>query len=252
MMSCIGPIVTVGNLAPRAQHAVTKNAAMRAFFSGMEVEFWILTVASRHDGRQGREPQIRSTKAEGLRERNRRETLQRIADVAMELFVVNGYEATTLDEIAASAGISRRTFFHYFKSKDDLLLAHLEGYSEALKAAVLKHSTTAAPIDVVQDAITELSARFGSARTIAIVRVIRQSETLRARKQHSYLGREQVLFEGLCELWPAKERRERLRLVAMAAMGVVRLAVEAWLEQNGKRPLAKYIQDGFKNLKAEI
>jgi hypothetical protein len=84
------------------------------------------------------------------------------------------------------------------------------------------------------------------------VRVIRQSETLRARKQHSYLGREQVLFEGLCELWPAKERRERLRLVAMAAMGVVRLAVEAWLEQNGKRPLAKYIQDGFKNLKAEI
>jgi hypothetical protein len=45
MMSCIGPIVTVGYLAPRAQHAVTKNASMRAFFSGMEVEFWIFSPA---------------------------------------------------------------------------------------------------------------------------------------------------------------------------------------------------------------
>jgi AcrR family transcriptional regulator len=211
-----------------------------------------LTVASRYDGRQARERQIRAAKAEGLRERNRRETLQRIADVAMELFLANGFEATTLDEIASAAGISRRTFFHYFESKDDLLLAHVEGYADALRAAVLKHGSAAAPIDVVEDALMELSTRFGSARTIAIVRVIRQSETLRARKQHSYLGREQVLFEALCELWPAKERRERLHLVAMAAMGIARLATEAWLEQGGKRPLSKYIQDGFKNLRAEI
>src|ERR1700756_1852097 len=117
---------------------------------------------------RARSSQIYATKAEGLRERNRRETQQRIADVAMELFVAHGFEATTLDEIAAVAGISRRTFFHYFRSKDDLLLAHLEGYSDALKAAVLKHSVAAAPIDVVEDAITELSTRFGSARTIAI------------------------------------------------------------------------------------
>jgi AcrR family transcriptional regulator len=211
-----------------------------------------LTFASRRDGRQTSEPQIPSRRAESLRERNRRETLRRIADVAMELFVASGFEATTLDEIAAAAGISRRTFFHYFKSKDDLLLAHVEGYADALKAAVLKQGSSAAPIDVVEDAMIELSTRLGSARTIAIVRVIRQSETLRARKQHSYLGREQVLFEALCELWPAKERRERLHLVAMAAMGVARLATEAWLEQGGKRPLAKYIQDGFKNLRAEI
>jgi AcrR family transcriptional regulator len=196
--------------------------------------------------------QIPATKAEGLRERNRRETLHRIADVAMELFVERGFEATTLDEIAAAAGISRRTFFHYFKSKEDILLAHQEGYADALKAAVLQHSSTAAPIDVVRDALLELSARFGSERTIAIARVMRECEALRARRPHSYLGREQVLFDALCELWPAKERRERLRLVAMAAMGVVRLAVEAWLEQGGKRALSKYIQDGFENLKAEI
>jgi hypothetical protein len=38
----------------------------------------------------------------------------------------------------------------------------------------------------------------------------------------------------------------------MASLGALRLAVDAWIDQDGKRPLAKYIQDAFKNLKAEI
>ena len=50
----------------------------------------------------------------------------------------------------------------------------------------------------------------------------------------------------------SKARREGLRFVAMAAMGATRLAVDTWLAQDGKRPLAKYIQDAFKTLKAEI
>jgi hypothetical protein len=50
----------------------------------------------------------------------------------------------------------------------------------------------------------------------------------------------------------AYARREGLRLLAMASLGAMRLAADAWIEQDGKRPLAKYIQDAFKNLKAEI
>ncbi len=63
------------------------------------------------------------TPRQGVRERKRRETLQRITDAGIRLFVEKGYEATTLDEIAAAAGISRRTFFYYFKSKDEILLS---------------------------------------------------------------------------------------------------------------------------------
>ncbi len=60
---------------------------------------------------------------QGLRERKRRETLRRIAEEGLKLFLTNGYEATTLDEIAEAAGISRRTFFYYLKSKEEILLA---------------------------------------------------------------------------------------------------------------------------------
>ena len=75
-------------------------------------------------------------KPEGLRERKRRQTLQRIAEVGLSLFLRKGYEATTLDEIAAAAGISRRTFFYYFKSKDEVLLAYLGGYAVTRICAV--------------------------------------------------------------------------------------------------------------------
>lgn len=191
-------------------------------------------------------------KPEGLRERKRRQTLQRIAEVGLELFLTKGYDATTLDEIAVAAGISRRTFFYYFKSKTDILLAHLGGYEDALKMSVLENASAGAPVDVVRDSLLKLSARFQSSRTVAIARLIRSNEALRTRRQGNYLELEQALYETLCELWPAKERRDSLRLVAMASMGALRLAVDAWLEQDGTRPLAKYVGDAFKKLKAEI
>jgi AcrR family transcriptional regulator len=192
-------------------------------------------------------------KPAGLREQNRQHTLQRIAEVGIELFLAKGFEATTLDEIAAAAGISRRTFFYYFKSKEDILLAHLEGYADALRAAVLKNASAGAPFDVVRSALLELSVRFQSDRTIATARLVKESKSLR-RKQgnYHYLKLEEVLHDALCELWPRKERRERLRLVAMASIGTLRLAVDAWLEQDGKRPLTSYVQNAFKNLKEEI
>ena len=191
-------------------------------------------------------------KTEGLRERNRRQTLQRIAEVGVELFLAKGYEATTLDEIAAAAGISRRTFFYYFKGKDDILLAHLGSYPDALTAAVRESASAGAPVDVVREALLKLSNRFQSSRTIAIARLIRQNGALRASRHGRDLELERVLHEALCELWPAKQRREGLRFLAMASLGAMRLAVDAWIEQDGKRPLVKYIRDAFKNLKAEI
>jgi hypothetical protein len=83
-------------------------------------------------------PQILKTKttattsapAPGLRERKRRQTRDRLTKVAMELFLARGFEATTLDDIAAAAEISRRSFFHYFASKEDVVLAWQHGCAD--------------------------------------------------------------------------------------------------------------------------
>jgi AcrR family transcriptional regulator len=191
-------------------------------------------------------------KPEGLRQRKRRQTLQRIADVGLNLFLANGYEATTLDEIAVAAGISRRTFFHYFKSKDEILLTYLGGYADALKVLVFENSSAGAPLDIARCALLEIVTRFQASQMIATARLIRESEVLRTRRHATYLQLEQAIYEGLCDLWPGRERRDGLRLVAMVSICALRLATETWLQQDGKRPLAKYIRDGFRKLKAEV
>ncbi|WP_350348047.1 TetR family transcriptional regulator [Agromyces sp. G08B096] len=56
--------------------------------------------------------------APGLRERRRRETLAAISDAALDLFELRGAAATTVDGIAQAAGVSQRTFFRYFPTKE--------------------------------------------------------------------------------------------------------------------------------------
>jgi AcrR family transcriptional regulator len=57
-----------------------------------------------------------------IRERTRRLVQTELTTVAQDLFVAQGYDDTTVDQIAAAAGMSRRTFFRYFASKDDLVI----------------------------------------------------------------------------------------------------------------------------------
>jgi hypothetical protein len=56
---------------------------------------------------------------------------------------------------------------------------------------------------------------------------------------------EEVLFAALCELWPQPERRITLRLVAMTSIGAMRLAMESWRQDSGKRPLAEHLLENF-------
>ncbi|WP_072395416.1 TetR/AcrR family transcriptional regulator [Hyphomicrobium sp. CS1GBMeth3] len=189
---------------------------------------------------------------EGLREKKRRETLQRIADTGLRLFVANGFEATTLDAIAEAAGISRRTIFYYFKSKEEILLTWQRGVPEIIRTAVLQESTDQPPLDAVCNAFLKLAAAYSSEHMIVVDRLMRSTEQLVAAKHAKYVLQEQALFEALCQMWPQAKRRNGLRIVAMASIGAMRLAIEAWVEAGGKQPIEKYLREAFAALKSEI
>lgn len=82
--------------------------------------------------------------------------------------------------------------------------------------------------------------------------LIRSTEALRTRKQAVFVEMEQTVFAALCELWPRPKRRASLRIIAMVSIGAMRLAMETWRQENGKRSLAKYLRENFATLKAEI
>src|SRR2546425_12821489 len=74
------------------------------------------------------------TRAEttGLRERTRRAVRAELAELALGLFVERGYERTTVEDIAAAAGLSRRSFFRYFPTKEDVLFGDVDELAEQI------------------------------------------------------------------------------------------------------------------------
>ncbi|WP_407339975.1 helix-turn-helix domain-containing protein [Dickeya ananatis] len=89
------------------------------------------------------EPELKHR--DGVREKKRREMYRRITDVGLRLFAEHGYEATTLDAIAEASGIARRTFFHYFRSKEEIILAWQKALPDELYAEIVKRGVEAIP-----------------------------------------------------------------------------------------------------------
>lgn len=189
---------------------------------------------------------------EGLRERKRRETRLRIAQTGLKLFLENGYDATTLDTIAKEAGISRRTFFSYFKSKDDLILAWQAASWDKMLAELLTVSPQQAPLEAVRKMLVTMASGYESEQMKAIDRVMLASETLSSRKPAAYAMQEEALYKTLCQVWRQPERRPALRIVAMVSIGAMRLAIEAWRNQGGQASPASIMEEIFATLKAEI
>lgn len=188
----------------------------------------------------------------GVRERKRRETLRRITDAGVRLFIEKGFDGTTVDEVAAAAGISRRTFFHYFESKDDILLSLQSDIGELFAAQVRRAPPANTPFAVVRDAALNVCASFPHDDMLALDRLMRGSASVQARKQASYRQQEEALFSALRERWPEPERETRLRVVAMVAVGATRLASETFSRENGARPFDGVLRDAFNAMAAEF
>jgi AcrR family transcriptional regulator len=181
-----------------------------------------------------------------LRERKRRLTLDRIAEVGLRLFVENGYEATTLDAIAAASGISRRTFFYYLKSKEDVLLAHESGnFPQALRPTFLEQSPKQSPLNAARKTFLALASMYETKESIIADRILRSIEPLRLRKEALLVQMEELLAEAMYEMWPDRSKRPALRMAAMMAIGTLRFAKDNWRENDAAHPLTHYIDEAF-------
>ncbi|MCM0639605.1 TetR family transcriptional regulator [Cellulomonas wangsupingiae] len=124
-----------------------------------------------------------ATPAPRLVERSRQAARAEVARTGVALFLERGFDATTMDDVAAAAGISRRTLFRYFGSKEEVALGHLSGLGDELADAL-----RAQPDDVdVWDALvttfeqvlpTALAADDGAAR--ALSQLVESTAALRA------------------------------------------------------------------------
>ena len=188
----------------------------------------------------------------GTRERKRRETLRRITNAGICLFIEKGFERTTVEAIAAAAGISRRTFFHYFESKDDILLSLQSDVGELFAAEVRRAPPGSSPFELVRGAALSVCASIPGDDMLALDRLMRGSASVQARKQASYRQQEDALFSALRERWPDPPRETRLRVLAMVAVGITRLASETFNQEGGARPFDEVLRCAFDAITAEF
>jgi AcrR family transcriptional regulator len=99
---------------------------------------------------------------EGLRERKRRETRKRISDIATTLFVSRGFDNVTVSEVAELAGVSEKTAYNYFPTKESMVLDTQDEVVERLAVALRERapgeSLTAAAVGALKQDMEQLDS----------------------------------------------------------------------------------------------
>lgn len=168
-------------------------------------------------------------KISGLRERKRAETHARVHGAAMDLFARKGFESTTLDDIASAAGVSRRSLFHYFTSKEDIVLSTKAGLGDLLEAAVARRPVDEPLLTMAENALTDMAADFQGPGPRALARLIHDTPALRAGDHAKYEALEGRLAQAMAARKGLAPEDLQARVVATTAIGVLRMASEAWL-----------------------
>lgn len=119
-----------------------------------------------------------------VREDKKRETRERLERAALDLFVRNGYEQTTVDDVAARAGVSARTAFRYFPAKSDLVFGESEADLAALRTELAAQDRSLPALEAARRALVALSERLGTQINVDRMRVIEGNPGLTARSLH--------------------------------------------------------------------
>ena len=186
----------------------------------------------------------------GLRERKRQQTRERLTRAAMALFLERGFEATTLDDIAAAADISRRSFFHYFASKEDVVFAWHEETTAALIAAVEARPASESMLTAAENAISAMARQLEPVEAIAMARLKRDNPALQARDQVKYEKLERALAAALEKRAGHKTERLQARLVAMIATGAMRIGGELWAAEGAREKPEALVKRTFAAIRA--
>lgn len=184
-----------------------------------------------------------------LRERKKRETRQRLSDIATELFFARGFDAVTVEEIAAAANVSKVTLFNYFARKEDLFFDREDEVSRLVLDALAQAPPGQAPLDTLRrlvDALREQKhplARVDE-QTVGWWRVAAQSAALSARLRE--FGDETV--EWLAVALYGKHADGLARLVAGMVVLAWRTAYAAAIRDFERGASAKKVSATFMDL----
>jgi AcrR family transcriptional regulator len=180
----------------------------------------------------------------GLRERKKQKTRWAIQEHALRLFAEQGYEATTVEQIAAAAEVSPSTFFRYFPTKEDVVLA--DDYDPLLLAAYEAVPPEVEPVAALRQAMRTAFGEIGpeeQARVLERTKLSLSVPALRARSLENLATTINTLAEPIARRLGREPGDLGARTLAGACLGAMLVAIFEWVETDGSKPLPDLIDE---------
>ncbi|MEU4879879.1 TetR/AcrR family transcriptional regulator [Streptomyces althioticus] len=176
-----------------------------------------------------------------LWDRSREVAVQAILDTAVRLFAEQGYERTTIAQIAREAGISQRSLFRYFGTKEDLVCGDQDALGDLLKRTVEQQPAEMSAWDALRTGFEVLlTANHTPDRALELSRLIFETPSLRARYLEKRLRWQAALVPAVqarleSAAGPASDPRARAIIATVFACADT--ATELWVEHDGRLDL---------------
>ncbi|GAA0633101.1 TetR family transcriptional regulator [Kutzneria viridogrisea] len=179
-----------------------------------------------------------------LRERTRKVVREEIAEAAFALFVRQGFEQTTVEEIAEAVGMSRRSFFRYFPTKEDTVFGYLYDMGQQLADMVSARPTGEPPWTALRKSFAVLCKGFEmrSETATELLNLIFSTPTLRARHQDKQDHWRKLLTEALRTRTSTPLEAD---VLVSSALAVFDVACRQWLEQGAKEKPQVLLERAF-------
>ena len=181
----------------------------------------------------------------GLRERKKAETRRNIQQHALRLFQTKGYEGTTVEEIAAAAGVSHMTFFRYFPNKHAVV--ENDDYDPMIAELIRSRPAGEEPLTAIRRALVgALQAMPAAEQTtvLARARLILSEPALQARQVESQRTTRELFAAAIAHREDALPAFER-QVLAAAALSALAAAIDEWAAHNGAENLADLVDRAF-------
>jgi AcrR family transcriptional regulator len=190
--------------------------------------------------------------AAGLRSRKKHKTRLAIQDAALDLFAEQGFEGTTVEQIAARAEVSTATFFRYFGSKAEVIFSGPVHQQSALKQAIIDRPAAENDLAAIRNAMHETwLPLLDPQRTIRQTRAAATSPLLRGLSTDLAIRWQSVISGALATRRGLPAPDQRCQLTAAIVFGIFSNAVNSWLGDGCPGDMAAAVERAFQ-LMAEL
>jgi AcrR family transcriptional regulator len=190
-------------------------------------------------GDTGKAPDLRAFKRDAVR--------QRVAETVLTAFAERGFAAVTAADAAATAGISRATFFRYFSSKEEVVFVVLEAMGDEISEALARRPAGEDAWTALRRALDAPLRRYEEdpRKSLARVRLMQETPALRAHQLEMQAQWKHTIGATLGPRIGEAPDSVRTEALIGAALAGLDAAIDSWAGSDGQLELPKLIDEAF-------